>query len=198
MDAPKIDMDRDNARDLYREYLTHRHYSKPVDDEIRRALKEIAQGNVVIRAIEALRLGGVNERNLPNLAITRADQDACFYHYYYDGRARFAATERHTDISRFARDMAFEFLPGTFPQPVRRGSWENNWRAFSPRIPQELKPKRGLENYHVLWEAEWEPVAPRDPLLLRRLGAGDMWLVVAAWDLTEVEQLALSGRINTA
>lgn len=195
METAKLEMPTDKAAELYRDYLAHRHYSKPIDDEIRRVLREIARGGVVIRALESIRLAGVNERRLPKLAITRAINDACLYHWHYDGRARFAATEQQLSASRFARDMAFEFPAGSFPEPVRR-HWENDWRAFAPAIPHELKPKRGLENYHILWEAEWEPIAPRDPLLLRRLGAGDMWLVVAAWDLTEIEQLALSARIN--
>lgn len=37
---------------------------------------------------------------------------------------------------------------------------------------------------------------PKDPYLLRRIGKGDMWLVVAAWDLTEVERAALATRLN--
>jgi len=37
---------------------------------------------------------------------------------------------------------------------------------------------------------------PRDPYLLRRLGKGDLWLVVAAWDLTEVERAALQSRVT--
>ncbi len=65
-----------------------------------------------------------------------------------------------------------------------------------PIVPINLRPKRGLANYHILWEAEWHNVVPVDPLLLRRLGKGDLWLVVAAWDLTEVEQAALTARIQ--
>jgi len=65
-----------------------------------------------------------------------------------------------------------------------------------PLVPVHLRPKRGLANYHVLWEAEWERIVPRDPLLLRQIGRGDMWLVVAQWDLTEVERAALSARIS--
>lgn len=195
MDVPKIEIEPERARELYREYLTHRHYSPPIDEEIRRVYREIARGGVVIRAVEAIRAAAVNDKRLPKLAITRAVNDACYYHWYYDGRARFSSAEGQEHRGRIARDMAIDYPAGSFPEPVRR-RWDNDWRALAPPIPHELRPKRGLENYHILWEAEWEPVAPRDPLLLRRLGAGDMWLVVAAWDLTEVEQMALTARIN--
>ena len=64
-----------------------------------------------------------------------------------------------------------------------------------PLIPLPLRPKRGLENYHVLWEAEWTGKVPFDPMLLRRIGRADLWLVVAGWDLTEVERAALATRL---
>jgi hypothetical protein len=32
-------------------------------------------------------------------------------------------------------------------------------------------------------------------MLLRRIGRADLWLVVAGWDLTEVERAALSTRL---
>jgi hypothetical protein len=43
---------------------------------------------------------------------------------------------------------------------------------------------------------EWRKVVPKDPYLLRRIGDGDMWVVVAHWDLTEVERAALAHRLN--
>jgi hypothetical protein len=64
-----------------------------------------------------------------------------------------------------------------------------------PFIPGHLRPKRALQSYHVLWEAEWTPVPPGDPYLLRRIGNSDAWLVVGAWDLTEVEKVVLSTRL---
>jgi len=66
-----------------------------------------------------------------------------------------------------------------------------------PLIPVHLRPKRGLANYHILWEAEWRRLPPVDPLLIRRLGKGDLWVVVAAWDLTEVERAAIAARMSS-
>ena len=34
-------------------------------------------------------------------------------------------------------------------------------------------------------------------VLLRRMGRGDLWLVMAAWDLTEVERAALQARVTS-
>lgn len=74
----------------------------------------------------------------------------------------------------------------------------HRWRATAlvPTPPLNLRPKRGLANYHVLWEAEWTRIVPHDPLLLRRIGRSDMWVVVAAWELTPVERAALATRIT--
>ncbi len=63
-----------------------------------------------------------------------------------------------------------------------------------PIIPVHLRPKRGLVNYHILWEAEWTKTYPADPYLLRRFG-GDAWLVVAGWELTDVERAVMSQRV---
>ena len=43
-----------------------------------------------------------------------------------------------------------------------------------------------MRGFHVLWEVEsWTPEPPRDPALLRHL-RGDLWSVLAVWDLTEL------------
>jgi hypothetical protein len=65
-----------------------------------------------------------------------------------------------------------------------------------PLVPIHLRPRRALGAYHILWEAEWKRVPPVDPMLLRRIG-GDIWLVVAAWDLTEVERAAMQTRLTS-
>jgi hypothetical protein len=40
---------------------------------------------------------------------------------------------------------------------------------------------------------EWTRVPPRDPALLRHI-RGDLWVVLAVWDLTDLERLVLSQR----
>jgi len=62
-----------------------------------------------------------------------------------------------------------------------------------PPVPPGLRPASAIGNYHVLWEAEWERVAPADPALLKHIG-GDLYAVLAVWDLTELERAVLAGR----
>jgi hypothetical protein len=68
-------MGRAEARDLYRKYKAHRHYSTPIDREVQRAFQLLAQGRLVIKALESIKVAGLNEQGLPKLAIAPADSD---------------------------------------------------------------------------------------------------------------------------
>lgn len=192
MQTQTIELDRAHARELWRTYRKHQHYEKPIDAEIRRAYQLLAQGRLVIKALESIKVAGVNEAGFPKLAIARADAKHVFCTYHQDGRLAF---EEERWSCPKGRRVAFG--EGAFPTfQGRSNRYETrNGQAIAPIIPLELRPKRGLANYHVLWEAEWTKLPPFDPYLLRRIGKADLWLVVAAWDLTEVERAALSTRI---
>ena len=199
MNLNEIKLSRTEARRLYRDYKSHVHYSTPIDDEIRRTYQLIAQGRVVIRALEAIKAAGLyaDGPNVgrPKLAICRADRQKCQLVLETNGGATFTA-DHHYRANR-ERTLRIEIPAGTFP---RRESEIGGWagvEAQVPLVPVHLRPKRGLANYHVLWEAEWTRIPAVDPVLLRRIGRGDMWLVVAAWDLTEVERAALSTRMSS-
>jgi hypothetical protein len=67
-------------------------------------------------------------------------------------------------------------------------------KALIPAIPAHLRPADDLANYHILWEAKWEPTAPVDPLLLKRL-TDNIYVILAQWDLTPIEQAILEDRL---
>lgn len=187
MNVTQITVDRDKARELWREYKKHQNYSTPIDEEIARTYKLLAQGRTVIQAIESVRQAGLGEHNkLPKLAIARADAKECYWRALTN-RGEFLSDETwpRTNMTR-SRRIGLPWQGVTTSHP--------DGRAMVPLIPIHLRPKRGLANYHVLFEAEWARIPPRDPYLLRRLG-GDLWLVVAAWDLTEVERAAMASRL---
>jgi hypothetical protein len=62
-----------------------------------------------------------------------------------------------------------------------------------PIIPAPIRPTRRLDQYHILWEADWQ-AAPTDPILLQKL-TGNLFVILAAWDLTELERAVLSVRL---
>ena len=192
METDQIILDRLEARKLWRKYQEHRHWSEPIDQEIAWTYRAIAQGRVVIKALSSMIRAGVDAGGYPKLAICRADAQRCYLSYDGRGGVRMASKE-------WARDNEtrcyIDFPEGSFPRPSATHNWARR-EAIVPLVPLDLRPKRGLANYHILWEAIWENLPPVDPLLLRRVGPGDLWIVVAAWDLTEVEQAALAARIR--
>ena len=191
METERIVIDRTEARALFRKYREHRHWSEPIDQEIQRTYQLIARGEIIIKALESVVKAGVGEDGLPKLAIARADAKTCFLEYRHDGGARMAmdqwAQENH-------RRRYVDFAPGSFPAPPPRKGWARV-EAMVPLVPIDVRPRRGIENYHILWESIWQPVPPVDPMLLRRIGEADLWVVCAAWELTEIERAVLAARL---
>jgi len=184
-----VTISKEAARELWRAYQKHRHYSTPIDREVMAAYQKLAQGKLVIKALESIATAGVNELGLPKLAIARADASRLRLTLHGDGSA---VMSTGTGVSRrnATSTIRFDFPPGTFG----RASWRNA-EAIVPQPPLHLRPKRAMQNYHVLFEADWTKAPPFDPFLIRRLGKGDLWLVLAIWDLTEVERAALAARL---
>lgn len=195
MDVVKVNIACWEASDALRKYKKDLHYSSPVDEEIQYALRALARGKVVLQAIASIEQAGLGPDGLPKLAIARADQEKVIFNrtnnrWCFEGPAAYRKSfnlKRHDSNRVACSAVAFPELRGGI-----RGE------ALLPRIPLTIKPKRGLENYYVLWEAEWQPRPPKDPYLLRRIGKGDLWLVCAHWDLTPVELAALSCRVGAA
>jgi hypothetical protein len=150
------------------------------------AYQKLAQGRLVIKALESIVSAGVNDKGLPKLAIARADATICHLSIHGNGAAAMAKAR----WSRRNNTTTFNFPTGTFNGAV----WKHA-EAVVPIVPLHLRPKRAMQNYHVLFEADWTKAPPHDPFLLRRLGKGDLWVVLAMWDLTEVEKAALTARL---
>jgi len=200
METQHVTLDREEAARLWRKYKEHSAYSKPIDWEVQRAYQLLAKGKLIIKALESVVKAGVTEAGLPKLALAGATAPACFLERTASG----AASMSSSNSWRRAKTNRYVWQARTFAFPAESFAWSwdgkyritrDDHRAQLPLIPLDIRPKRGLANYHVLWEAEWTPVPARDPYLLRRIGKADLWLVVAHWNLTEVERAALATRI---
>lgn len=190
MQTQTVKMSMYEASKLWRKYQEHRAYATPIDLEIERIYKEIARGKTVIRALASIVAAGLGDDTLPKLAIARADATKVYLDLHTRGSGRMADVpwvKGNTAASR-----VFNFADDSFSRRFnhRRG------QAIVPHIPPDIRPRRGLANYHILFEAIWEKAPPVDPILLRRIGQGDNWLVVAAWNLTEVERACMADRIK--
>lgn len=191
MKVEQLRVDPDKARELWHKYQSHRVHQTPADAEISAIYKRLAQGKTVIRALESIRLAGLNSDGLPKLAIARADMKICYVHADNNEATFSDCRARWRKIPNESRSKNIYVPWPEFKLPNAHYSHE----ARVPLIPVHLRPRRGIENYHILWEAEWTKRYPVDPYLLRRFG-GDAWLVVAAWDLTDVERAVMSHILN--
>jgi len=186
MDVQALTIPRDEAVKMWKKYQTHKHYQSPIDAEIEKIYKAIAHGKLVINALAEIVKHGLDDNKLPKLAIARADEKELYLRTSGVGGCTMSGPRWVNGNT--ARSRYFEFAGGTFP-----GMQMRDQKAIVPHIPPDIRPKRGLENYHILWEADWTYEPPVDPILLRRLGkTGDIWLVVGAWDLTEVERAVMA------
>lgn len=196
METQHVVMDRAEARDLYREYKKHLHYSTPIDRECMRTYQLLAQGRLVIKALDSIVAAGLDDKNLPKLAIASAEATSCECRVNADGAVTFDSRKLRNwrggdDRTLIAERAYFRFPRGTFRSTAPVWSVQ----ALVPVVPPQQRPRRGLANYHLLWEAEWHKVPLRDPFLLRRIGKADLWLVVAMWEISEVERGALATRM---
>jgi len=199
METHHIKLERSEARALYEKYSASLHYGEAMDREIARCYRLLGQGKLIIKAMQSIATAGLDAEGLPKLAIIRADSKRCFVTINRIGGGHFAPSQWPRAKSTIIPFDTTAPPLNTFP---RRG-WGSQpnepagiheAEAVVPLVPLHLRPRHSLANYHVLWEADWHAV-PRDPYLLRRLGKGDLWLVVAMWDLTEVERAALQARV---
>lgn len=189
MQTQTLEMDREEAARMWRKYREHRAYSKPIDQEIERIYHAISKGKVVIRALDSIVKAGLQDNGLPHLAIVRADKQSCYCTVARDGSC--VMSDARWITGRTARSKIFRFPVGSFPAAHQRDG-----EAIVPHIPPDIRPARGLENYAILFEAIWTPVPPIDPMLLRRIGLGDTWLVCGAWELSSIERAVMQDRIR--
>jgi hypothetical protein len=184
-------MDQTEAHRMMREYKGQvRSEMTKEDKQVIAALRHIERGRKLIDVRESIKGAGLKEDGTPELAICRADAKHCFCRVYFSGDVAFSWESgdwRHLEFKKYCL---------RFPELYPKGSRNSNLlRAVVPLIPPRHRPPQNkLHLYHILWEAEWRTV-PTDPLLLKHI-RGDLYAVLAAWDLTAVERAVLTGRLN--
>ncbi len=196
MDVETISMNRNEARKAflaYRDAVAER--GTPEDERIMRGYKLLAAGRTLLNLVETMRAVGVDDQGLPKLAIARADARWCFVDTSPDGSARFGSDVQSWRLRGRAQGRLTTLPAGTLPEYRWDEQRSHRAQALVPLVPLPLRPKGRLIGYHVLWEAEWQKVVPRDPFLLRHIG-GDLYAVVAVWDLTELERSVIAARLQ--
>lgn len=163
------------------------------DEALMAGYRLIMTGKPVISLSAAITQGGLTKGGYPRLGIARADQNI-------------VAVTFRDDVATFGPQRDWTWSVGIQPHSaaskvfgdVRLPHWEGKAReamiADMPRVPAWLRPRGDLSRYATLFEAAWRaPARPRrigDPALLRPLG-GDLYAVIATWDLTPLERAVL-------
>jgi hypothetical protein len=191
MDLHRITMEPTAARKAYRaQRRTLRPGPTGEEAVLRDGYRAMSRGRQLISLSATMRAAGVDDNGLPRLAICRSDAKWVYTHGVADDGAvvfRMDRVSENRDPGRRVKVPA-----GTFPTP-RRVTWQS-WTAMVPTVPAPLRPSRRLSDYFTLWDVDWHLVPPEDPALLQHIG-GDLYAVVAVWDLTPLERAVLAGRL---
>jgi hypothetical protein len=195
MNVPTLTMPADLAREKYEQYqaaLADREPT-PEDAEIMLGYKTLAAGKQLLDLRDVFRTCPLTATGHPKFAIARASWRWCFFEVYNEW-ATFASRRQYSYVSSWKQTKPVGHIrirTANMPPTVK-----GNGRALVPIIPPAIRPKAAdLSRYHILFEAEWQPIPPKDPLLLKKL-SGTLYVILAAWDLTDLERAVLAGRLN--
>lgn len=211
MEVEQLAVPKRKAEEEYQALLqAFRQNAQLRKEEIHRDLKRVyghlRHGKKVIDVYDAFKSSGLNEKGNPKLAICRADAKRCICVKQDGGGALFGMTtfnwQAYRRNYRPRKTFAEVSLPeGTYNYP-KPEDYRNDWRfiqTLAPIIPAKIlvtEVKALLKNFHILWEVEkWQPVPPRDPILVRRL-TPNLFGVLATWNLTKLERAVIRGRIE--
>lgn len=198
MDLGIIEITEEEAAARVAEYEKVLEAERSVEDAaLLQAYRAAKRGLPVISLSRAFDIAGFHDNGLPKLAIVRSDAKKVWVQV--ENRSapgnRLVFSDKEWSRSRGALVGAHTTSVDT---SVSRPQGQR-WRASTivPLVPPRHRPKRGrAHSFHILWEVdEWTPAPPRDPALLRHI-RGDLWSVLAVWDLTDLERLVLSQRRN--
>lgn len=193
MNVSLIQMDPAAARAKLAAYQAQ--LRRRADEEYEAAVagyQALAEGTALINLADAFAMTGLGEDNRPRLAVARADRRQVFFRLNQD-HLEFNAL-KNPDL-----EYAGSLVVHVPYQHTVKGMWGIRGYALVPMVPADVRPAGLLSNYFTLWEVEkWadRPIRAtpdRDPYLLRHL-IGDLYAVVAEWDLTELERAIMTGR----
>lgn len=179
------------AVDKWHEYAqAARKTNDPVYKDLQKIYNQVKNGRKVIDIGKVIAKGGVHPNQHPKLAIAQVTSKKVSCKYSQNGDVKFlnSTWESKADV----------ILPVCLP--VYTFQDNDRWRRLEleapvPIIPPKIRPSVVSDDYYILWEVDvWKMVPPTDPYLLRRI-TKNMFVVLAGWDLTEIEKSAMAGRM---
>jgi hypothetical protein len=201
MTLATLKMDKAVAADKYSAFRKSRRRD-PETIAAMTAYQLLAEGRVLVDVGIAIREGGFDSQMRPRLALARADRKQVAFSWR--SRSELATFNTAIDLRRpqMIEEVNMNRRHGQTIKYSDGRTWERDVTGYAlvPMVPADIsfggyKPAE----CHILWEVEaWADkpilaVPPVDPYLLHRVG-GDLFEVLAQWDLTEVERYVMAGR----
>jgi len=199
MDLATLTMPKAEAAERLAEYEQQLAIERsPEDEAIAMGYRALARGLPIIRMSQTIQAGGFfgagrPDQGFPRLAVGKADEVACQVHW--SGRSELTFFHGDWLVNRGALVGKYSVRVPGIERPARTSFYSG--RALMPLIPPRHRPRPArLRHCHILWEVEsWDLIPPKDPALLRHI-RGDLWAVLATWDLTDLERAVLAGRVR--
>ena len=220
MDIPTIEKPIEEAKAEYEKYsklLKSRHEKEL--ELLKICNYHLKNGRKLIDIFQVLKHVGLDKNDDPKLAIARADWQIVDFTKQRYATGIFHSQMAIAKISGsgiFRPSTSKEEI--RLPMKFYESEWKNQyandpeklrWDEFIPvrgtieapvpTIPASLRPDAELKNYYILFEVEsWSEFLDdsgntgRDPLLLKRL-SNNLFVVLAAWDMTDLEKAVLDG-----
>lgn len=208
MNVQTITMPKAQAQAALEEYRAQIARSRNAEYEaIAKGLEAVAQGRAIVNLPDAIRRGGFDERDRPRLAVARSDRTQIRFMWWGSSLAgTFSTVHRQAWGRRGPRPRNDELTVDLGRRPHGDALREARVEAYAmvPAVPPraltqaKLRGTTGLGRLVTLWEVDtWHDraqgmQASRDPFLLRLLG-GDLYEVLAEWDLTPLERAVITG-----
>lgn len=201
MNVPRIAMSREEAlRKMYAYQRAMRRSKNPELAAAEAGYAALADGCQLLDLNQAIGAGGWTPEGHPAFAVARADRRTVRYDLDGSRWLRFEAGKNtRTGGPTLRRSIPLIHMPKQDPtwRPWRAGE------AMVPLIPADVREEArtkarfvGERHWFILWEAVWVKVPPKDPILLEHL-AGSLYVVLAQWDLTELERALMQGRLGS-
>lgn len=206
MNVNLISIPKEVAKQEYKSYAEALKKGKKEDylEEMKQLNYYLAKGKKVIDIFAAFENTGLNNLKQPKLAVCSATAKECFFEKTRGGGGAFRAYNQgwgvpkaQTRLSVILPEKTFEEWEAEEPTAQNRFSRIKDAVIATkvPIVPAKLLPKYGLENYHIVWEVDQWQVrrAPVDPILAKRI-TRNLFVVLAIWDLSPLEQALIEGR----
>lgn len=204
MDLTTIEMDPAEARQHADELEAHRKHLTPEEESFLDGYRALATGRPIINLPETIAAGGCfdDKYALPRLAVARAYDPWVHVDRAVDGSLGFFTSNNSRATRVF---YASRLLRKLDREAGECETWLSSWsvgkRAIVPPVPIGTRMRLGAPHrggwrpcFTLFEVGEWEaaPRPPGDPALLRHIG-GELYVVEATWDLTDLERAVLAG-----